>query len=114
MARVPKIVALVLCAVALVGQWSVIAERITAAVWNWYKFWGYGGFTPLVVGRQAQLLFYFLSLAFASVALLVSRTSKDTWHAIVARWQLRGFALAIILWTAVLVSPLVAPFGSWR
>lgn len=109
-----KVVALLICAAALVAQWFAVCERITAAVWNWYKFWGYGGSEPLVVGKQAQLMFYVLSAAFAVISLLVWRTSKDSWYATVARWQLQGFVAALVVWTAVLASPLVAPFSSWR
>lgn len=109
-----KSIALVACGGAVAIQWSVVGERLVAVIWGWYKFRGYGGDTPLVVGREAQLLFYVLSLAFAAVALVVRRTSKGSWYAAVANWELGGLTLAAVVWTAVLLSPLVAPFHSWR
>ena len=114
MIRVLKSAALAVCGIAMAAQWSVVGDRVGAAIWGWYKFRGYGGDTPLVVGREAQLLFYGLSLSFAAIALLVRNTSRKSWYATVANVELGGLTLAVIIWSAVLLSPLVAPFHSWR
>ena len=68
---------------------------------------------PLVVGREAQLLFYTLSLALAVVTLLVSRSSKNSWYATVARWEFGGLIVAVVVWTAGL-TPGCVPAGHLR
>jgi hypothetical protein len=114
MVRVFRILALLICAVALFAQYLAVIERTSAAVWNWYKFWGYGGYEPLVVGRQAQLMFYVVSAAFTALSLFLEHNSKEFWFTRIARWQFRSFIAALVIWTAVLASPLIAPFETWR
>jgi hypothetical protein len=114
MPRTLKTIAVVGCAAALAIEWFVVSERIIAAVWNWYKFLGYGGSAGIDVGWRAQQMFYLLSAAFAAICFLVCRTSKNTKYGFIARWELRGFVTAVVVWTAVLASPLVAPFSTGR
>ena len=112
--RLLKCAAVAICGLALAVQWCVVGERMVAAIWGWYKFLGYGGAEPLVVGREAQGLFYLLTVSFAAVALSVARSGVESQYAKVARWEFRGLLAAAAVWTAVLMSPLVAPLGNWR
>ncbi len=65
-------------AMALAAQWIAVGERIAAAIWDWYKFRGFGGGTAMTVGRETQLVFYTLGLAFAGIALAIARTSRNS------------------------------------
>lgn len=101
-------------AVALALQWSVVGERTVAALWNWYKFVGYGGAEPLSVGRHAQALFFCLTFACAAFLLVATRLRPESRCAKLATWEYRGLLSAAALWGVVLISPIVAPLRHWR
>jgi hypothetical protein len=54
-------------------EWSVVLDRVCAALWAWYKFVGYGGGGHVVVGRNTQVAFFLLSLLLATVGYFLSK-----------------------------------------
>jgi hypothetical protein len=101
---------LILVAVALYHNYAV-AERIAAAIWQWYKFKDYGGGGHVTLSRQTAIEFYCLSSMFilisiACARMMVRQSNCSKWIA----W------LPVFLFTAgVFAYTLLAfsPFNSW-
>ncbi|MCK9296644.1 MAG: hypothetical protein M0P70_16355 [Desulfobulbaceae bacterium] len=101
--------ALLITIVAVV-QWAVVLERSWAAIWGWYKFYGYGG-GQITVGTNTQILFYILSTFFVCVGLKLSRlqAQDDRSGRAVQKLCYTGALLLVIgmlFWTIILISPL--------
>ena len=91
--------------VAVVIQWTIVAERSWAAGWAWYKFSGeYGGGGHITVGVLSQLLFYVFSVFLIGFAFRLSRPSGA--HSRFARVLFLASITASLVWTAILISPL--------
>ena len=97
-------------AIAAVLQWAVVVERSLAAIWAWYKFWGYGDHGYIDVGRRTQVLFLFGSCAMASIAYGLGRIERKgvglkAWRRIAAfGWM--SITICTLCWMGLLLSPL--------
>ena len=98
--------------VGTVVQWIVVLDRIREAVWGWYKFKGYGGGGELTVSAAAQLEFFVASAVLLGAALWMAREARDCRRQVylLARATMWLLLIAVIVWAAVLGSPLV----TWR
>ena len=107
---------IMIVAAAAALQWAVVAERVWAAVWAWYKFTGYGGGGHIVVGRTTQIAFSCGSVALAVVGYWLSKSTLDHTSVIwrgAAQFSWVSIIVCTVLWWAVLLSPLLA-FRSGR
>lgn len=106
---VRRIIILMIAAVAVL-EWTVVIDRVCAAVWAWYKFVGYGGGGHIVVGRNTQMMFYSLSTVLAIVGSLVSKAelgdSSNVWKG-VAQFGWLAIVVCAVLWSIFLLTPLV-------
>jgi len=59
--RIAGLVLTVMILVIALIQLAVLLERICAAIWAWYKFYGYDGNGYITVGATTQLVFYIIS-----------------------------------------------------
>lgn len=105
------VVALAVLIVALV-QWLVIMERVSAAMWDWYKFHGYGGAGVITVGSSSQALFYVLACIGAALGFWAARGIDDsTPTSSAVRRASKAGAIALLagmgIWSMTLLSPLV-------
>lgn len=97
------LICLVLLGSAL--QWSVIGERLVAALWTWYKFsTPYSGGGHITVGGNAQIAFYLLSTGMLAIAVW-AKPSQPRWRTM-ARLSMLSIGCGVLVWTAVLLSPL--------
>jgi len=91
-------------------EWSVVIDRVCAAVWAWYKFVGYGGGGHVVVGRNTQVAFFLLSAVLAIVGYLLSKaemgSASKVWSS-VAQIGWLAIVVCVIFWNAFLATPLV-------
>jgi len=100
-----------LVAAAALLQWAVVLERTSAAVWAWYKFFGYGGGGHIVVGRTTQIMFVLGSCLVAAVGYALFRAESRgggsrLWRG-VSRFGWLSITVCTLCWIALLVSPLV-------
>lgn len=91
-------------------QWAVVLERASAAIWAWYKFFGYGGGGHIVVGLTTQIIFVLASclVAGAGYALFKAESSGGNsrlWRG-VSRFGWMSIAICTVFWIVLLVSPL--------
>lgn len=97
--------------IAALAQWSLLLERTWAAIWAWYKFYGYGGGGHITVGKNTQILFYILSIILALVGLMLSHQSNNYIASRVRKKLIRLGSFALVLgtlfWTVILMSPFV-------
>jgi hypothetical protein len=101
-----------LIATGAVLQWAVVLQRTWAAVWAWYKFFGYGGGGHIVVGRTTQIMFLLGSGVLAAVGYALSRAESSgggsaLWRG-VSRFGWLSITVCTLFWIALLVSPMVA------
>jgi hypothetical protein len=97
----------VICLVLVVGvfEWSIIGERLVAALWAWYKFSvPYGGGGHITVGVNAQVTFYVLSAIMLAIAAW-AMPPQPRWRT-AARFSILFIGGGVVVWTAVLLSPL--------
>ena len=97
-------------AVAAVLQWTVVLERTWAALWAWYKFWGYGGGGHIAVGVVTQGVFFLGSAALAALGYALCRAESKgggsrLWHS-VSKFGWMSITACTLLWLALLLSPL--------
>lgn len=95
-------------------QWAIIGERSWAALWAWYKFYGYDGASPISVNGETQLLFFSGSIAIALLALTVLRHSHSLEPQSVSQkfitfgyWAGYAIIVGLIWWLILLASPLI-------
>ena len=103
-------VAVAVLLVAIV-QWVVIFDRTGAAVWDWYKFSGYGGGGHITVGKNSQTIFYVLSAVAAAAGIVLARNWDTDGDQLLRRaMRIGAWALVVGLsfWTAILASPLAS------
>jgi hypothetical protein len=104
-----RFIFLLIAAVAIL-EWTVVINRVWAAVWAWYKFVGYGGGGHVVVGRNTQMVFYILSTALASLGYLLSKAelggASKVWKG-VAQFGWLAILVCAIFWGVFLLTPLV-------
>jgi hypothetical protein len=97
------VVCLVLVAGAL--QWSILGERLVAALWAWYRFSApYGGGGHITVGVNAQVAFYVLSAILLAIAAW-AMPAQPRWRT-AGRFSILFIGGGVAVWTAVLLSPL--------
>jgi hypothetical protein len=97
----------VICLVLVAGalQWSVIGERLVAALWAWYKFSApYSGGGHITVGANAQLAFYVLSAVLLAIAAW-AMPPQPRWRT-AGRFSMLFIGCGVAVWTVVLLSPL--------
>jgi hypothetical protein len=98
-------------AVVAILQWSVVFERLWAAVWAWYKFEGYGEHGYIDVGQTTQGLFLLGSCLVAAIGYALFRAESGTasskaWRRIGAfGWA--SIIVCTLCWIGLLASPLV-------
>jgi len=97
-------------ATAAIAQWLVLGERIGAAIWAFYKFWGYGGGGAISVNLNTQVIFFILSTMLSLTALALSRSNGfragHLVFSILTTYSARSLGFGMLLWTLVLLSPL--------
>lgn len=100
--------------VSAIFQWLIIIERSYAAVWAWYKFYGYSPANPISVNEETQILFFVGSIAIALLALTTLRRGRLLEHERISRkflvfghWAGRAIIFGSIWWAILLASPLV-------
>ena len=93
-------------------QWSVIVGRFYEGMWGWYKFRNFGGGGELTLSPVAQVQFFLASFAALVAAYRVTGRTRAvhpfTWK--LARAMMWLLGLGMLVWAAVLASPLVV----WR
>ena len=113
-ARMSRIIFVVVAIFAAMFQWSILLERLIAAIWGWYKFQGYGGGGQITVAKSTQVMFYLFSSVLLLASVLLSRRTVDDvheqWVVRAARFVSYSFAAGIVFWSLMLASPLVV----WR
>ena len=93
-------------ALAAVLQWIVVLERCWAAAWQWYKFTGYGGGGYITVGPSTQVVFFVLSTVIALAGFILSRYAEHGTAALASKIGAISLLVGMIVWAAVLISPL--------
>jgi hypothetical protein len=98
-------------AIVAVLEWSVVLDRVCAALWAWYKFVGYGGGGHVVVGRNTQEAFFLLSVLLATVGYFLSKaemgSSSRVWSS-VAQLGWLAIVVCVIFWGAFLATPFIS------
>ena len=97
-------------AAAALLQWAIVLERTSAAVWAWYKFFGFGGGGHITVGRTTQIIFVSGSCLVAAVGYALFRAESRVggsrpWRG-VSRFAWSSIIVCTLCWIALLVSPL--------
>lgn len=92
-------------------QWAVVLERACAAVWAWYKFFGYSGGGHIVVARTTQVVFLFGSAVLIAVGYSLFRAESKVggsglWRGI-SRFGWLSITACTLIWIVLLLSPLV-------
>lgn len=88
-------------------QWIVVVERCWAAAWQWYKFAGNGDGGYITVGLFTQIVFFILSAAIAFAGFVLSRYVGHGAVALASKVGAISLFIGMIVWGAVLMSPLV-------
>ncbi len=98
-------------AIVAVLEWSVVLDRVCAALWAWCKFVGYGGGGHVVVGRNTQEAFFLLSVLLATVGYFLSKaemgSSSRVWSS-VAQLGWLAIVVCVIFWSAFLATPFIS------
>jgi hypothetical protein len=104
-----RFIILTIAAVAIL-EWTVVIDRVCAAVWAWYKFVGFGGGGHVVVGRKTQMVFYILSIVLAIGGYLLSKAelsgASHAWRG-VAQFGWLAIVVCAIFWSMFLLTPWV-------
>lgn len=87
-------------------QWVVVLERCWAALWQWYKFAGYGDGGYITVGLFTQIAFFVVSIVIASVGFVLSHYAENAFLAVTSKLAAISLLAGILVWAGVLVSPL--------
>lgn len=107
-----RFIGVIIVVFAATAQWVVLVERTWALIWDWYKFNEFSG--HITVGKETQILFYFVSFLAASIGIVLLRFNanrKDMEAGIsekLCRLGVASLLLGAVYWTAILVSPLAS------
>lgn len=105
------VAAIVLLALALISL-IMVGERAIAALWQWYKFYGYETLGIITLSKQTGVFFAVCTVALALACLKVKRAGdlSDARAAKLSRMALAFFCVSIVLYCGLAFSPL----NVWR
>lgn len=90
----------------------MVSERAIAALWQWYKFYGYETAGVITLSKQAGVLFAVFAVTIALMCLKLKKIGElsDARVARLSKWSLTIVCASIALYCGLASSPL----NSWR
>ncbi|HVK52826.1 MAG TPA: hypothetical protein VM469_13930 [Pseudoxanthomonas sp.] len=92
---------------------AAVVERVLAALWQWYKFSGYGGGGAISLSQSTAVVFLVLVGMMIGAAFWLRRQGARVGATLMSRLSTAAlwvFCVAVVLYAVVALSPL----NAWR
>lgn len=102
MLRATSIALSIIAAIQLFG----ISEKITHALWQWYKFYGYSNNGHTTLDASLVTFTYITSICAILAGFMVFKKSPDKFSKLAAKYSAVSLTIGIIALSFLLISPI--------